>query len=187
MKGLGFVLSGVLALGSSCATSSPEDVADSARARCSTLRDHVVDLRLKDATGIDDDLAGHRAAMTQALGAWIAWESAVNDACLNWATLSVSPSSGAATLGATNACAGGGIYVYDTPGLTYNSSESLFRFSVSQKNNAGFSFSLAPASTALTSTGGIYVDPNGFISPPALTARTVSSSMQTQAWFLKHI
>jgi hypothetical protein len=33
------------------------------------LRDHVVDLRLNQATGVDGDLAQHRAALTQALGA----------------------------------------------------------------------------------------------------------------------
>jgi len=67
MKGLGFVLSGLLAFGG-CVAPSAEDVAESARARCATLRDHVVDLRLKDATGIDNDLAAHRAAMLQGLG-----------------------------------------------------------------------------------------------------------------------
>jgi hypothetical protein len=36
------------------------------RAHCTKLRDHLVDLRLQDATGVDR--AAHRQAMKQALG-----------------------------------------------------------------------------------------------------------------------
>lgn len=35
---------------------------------CEQLRGHLVDLRLRDATGTPDELAQHRAAMTRALG-----------------------------------------------------------------------------------------------------------------------
>jgi hypothetical protein len=44
---------------------------DEARARtqqCKQLRDHLVELRLASATNLGNDLAQHRAALTQALG-----------------------------------------------------------------------------------------------------------------------
>lgn len=48
-----------------CAGITDEDGV-AARARCEKLRDHVVDLRLADATGVDTN--AHRVAMLHALG-----------------------------------------------------------------------------------------------------------------------
>jgi hypothetical protein len=52
-----------LAIFTGCATSN-DDVVD--QRRCTQLRDHVVDLRLKGIT--DVDVVAHRAAFQQALG-----------------------------------------------------------------------------------------------------------------------
>lgn len=72
MTGLGryasLLISLVALLGSGCVSPATEDDGVSLRQRCSTLRDHVIELRLQDATGIDADLAAHRTAMKQALG-----------------------------------------------------------------------------------------------------------------------
>ena len=48
-----------------------EDASTEERAAspCEQLRDHLVDLRVGNATGTPDQLAQHRAAMTRALGA----------------------------------------------------------------------------------------------------------------------
>lgn len=43
-----------------------EDADESRVGRCERLRDHLVDVRLADATGVDKE--AHRAAMKQALG-----------------------------------------------------------------------------------------------------------------------
>jgi hypothetical protein len=48
-----------------CSSSSTELEVD--RARCTRLRDHLVELRLSDA-GADVDVVAHRLAMKQALG-----------------------------------------------------------------------------------------------------------------------
>ncbi len=51
-------------IGASC--SADDDGESSTERRCTALRDHLVELRLADATGVDHD--AHREAMKHALG-----------------------------------------------------------------------------------------------------------------------
>ncbi len=52
------------------AACSADDASEEERvgSPCEQLRDHLVDLRVRDATGTPDELAQHRAAMMRALG-----------------------------------------------------------------------------------------------------------------------
>jgi len=62
------VLAALLSLGGLGCGATVDDPVTEARQRCTDLRDHVVDLRLKDIADPAVDVAAHRAAMTQALG-----------------------------------------------------------------------------------------------------------------------
>jgi hypothetical protein len=60
----------LLALAACGANDVADDVSKDERVAspCEQLRDHLVDLRVADATGTPAQLAQHRAAMTRALG-----------------------------------------------------------------------------------------------------------------------
>jgi hypothetical protein len=61
------ILAAILGAALGCGATSG-DPAIEAHEHCVELRDHMVDLRLKDAVDGDVDVAAHRAAMKQALG-----------------------------------------------------------------------------------------------------------------------